>query len=108
MPYPFAVIFDNDGVLVDSEPFSEHAYRTALAEQGAIMDWSDGSRYCGLTDADILKDVSERCGIALDGALLNLRKWELYQEAAIRNAMRAFPGATALLESLQSSSIACA
>lgn len=43
-----AVLFDCDGVLVDSEPVSEWAWRTALDEVGVELD--DFSEWVGKTD----------------------------------------------------------
>jgi beta-phosphoglucomutase len=101
----FAVIFDNDGVLVDSEAFSEQAYRDALLEQGVEVEAGDGERYCGLTDADILNDLVQRCGRQLDLDQFVARKRDLYFELASRQSMRVFPGALELLESLRLRSV---
>lgn len=47
-----AVIFDFDGVLVDSEPVHEAAVRDALRAVGVEPAWTDWSRYVGLGDRD--------------------------------------------------------
>ncbi|MGI8905365.1 MAG: HAD family hydrolase [Candidatus Sumerlaeaceae bacterium] len=98
---PIGVVFDNDGVLVDTEAFSESAYRTALQEQDVEVDPADAARYCGLTDADILRDMEMRPGIKLDFERFSARKRDLYFEAAARgHGMRVFPGALELIRSL--------
>lgn len=97
---PFAVIFDNDGVLADSEHYSELAYKTALAEQGVCMRADDGERFCGLTDADIIAEMRVSYGVALDLDQFVTRKRDLYFEAAA-GGMHAFPGALELVRSLQ-------
>ena len=97
----FGVIFDNDGVLVDTEAFSEAAYCTALAEQGVQADPADAARYCGLTDADILRDLESRMAMRLDFERFSSRKRDLYFDAARHKAMRVFPGVRTLLDQLK-------
>jgi HAD superfamily hydrolase (TIGR01509 family) len=101
----FGVIFDNDGVLVDTESFSETAYRVALEEQGVSVDPADGERYCGLTDADILRDMEERLGAKLDFTRFSDRKRELYFSAAGEQPMVVFPGARELIHELASAGV---
>lgn len=101
----FAAIFDNDGVLVDTEAFSEKAYKIALHEQAIEVDPADAARYCGLTDADILRDMEQRHGTHLDFDIFSARKRELYFEAAAAQPMRVFPGARELVQQLASAGI---
>lgn len=100
-----AVIFDNDGVLVDSEAFSEHAYQIALREQGLEVDPADAERYCGFTDADILRDMQQRYQRTFDFNRFSVRKRDLYFEAAGAGIMRVFPGARELLRELQAAQV---
>jgi HAD superfamily hydrolase (TIGR01509 family) len=104
---PFGVIFDNDGVLVDSEHFSIEAYQRAITEQGVELREGDTERNCGLTDADILRDMEERYGASLDFEKFSARKAELYREIAAAGEMRAFPGARELLLALKAEGIPC-
>ncbi len=65
MPHPTAapdpiqaVIFDFDGVLVDSEPVRFQAGAQALAEIGLRLDWDAFARFwLGRTDAAGLRDI---------------------------------------------------
>lgn len=95
-----AVIFDNDGVLVDSEPVSLAAYRDAIREQGVDLCEQDDEKYCGLTDADIVRDMEKVYGLELDLPRFQARKRELYFLYARERGLAAFPGARALLEAL--------
>lgn len=102
----FAVIFDNDGVLVDSEGISEEAFLRAAREQGVMVDPARMPLYCGLTDADIARDL-ERLGAGkLDLPRFEARKSALYFElAGAEPGVRAFAGARTLAESLRDAGI---
>lgn len=100
------MIFDNDGVLVDSEHISLQAYRQAIHEQGVDLREEDDMRYCGLTDADIIRDMCTAYGADLDLALFSERKRVLYFELAdAAGQMRVFPGVRELLESLRAADV---
>lgn len=55
-----AVLFDCDGVLLDSEPASEWAWRTTLEEEGA--DLGDFSEWVGKTDQAIAVHFGRELG----------------------------------------------
>jgi len=57
-----AVLFDCDGVLVDSEPISEAAWRRALEEFGA--DLGDFADWVGKTDQSIAVRFSSEVGVS--------------------------------------------
>lgn len=59
-----AVLFDCDGVLVDSEPVSEQAWRTALAGYG--IDIGDFAGWVGTTDESIAAHYSAAAGVSPD------------------------------------------
>jgi HAD superfamily hydrolase (TIGR01509 family) len=57
-PAPQAVIFDMDGVLVDSEPLHHHAANAVLVEDGhPPLSVAEYTRYLGLTDEDMWRDL---------------------------------------------------
>jgi len=97
----FGVIFDNDGVLVDSEHISLVAYRQAIREQGVDLREEDDWRYCGLTDADIIRAMRETYGAELDLELFSKRKKELYFELAQKEPFGAFDGVREFVAELQ-------
>ncbi|MCX7017811.1 MAG: HAD family phosphatase [bacterium] len=103
----FAVIFDNDGVLVDSEGYSLEAYRAALKEQGVTIMREDDMKYCGLTDAGIVNIVRQAYGADIDLEQFSKRKGELYYEIAGSNEMHPFPGVRRLIEELRLAGIPC-
>jgi HAD superfamily hydrolase (TIGR01509 family) len=95
------VIFDNDGVLVDTEQYSIEAYRRAIEEQGVTLDTTDTERNCGLTDADIIRDMRDRYGAQLDLKTFSMRKAQLYHEIAAEHKIRLFPGVKSFISNLR-------
>ena len=66
MPTGFsAVIFDMDGVLLDSEPLHYEAVRQILAEQGVEFPIEDYLRYLGTTLTSTWDDLCERYPITM-------------------------------------------
>ena len=60
-----AVIFDMDGVLLDSEPLHYEAVRIILAEQGVDFPLADYFRYMGTTLTTTWDDLCERYPITM-------------------------------------------
>jgi HAD superfamily hydrolase (TIGR01509 family) len=94
-----AVIFDLDGVLLDSEPIYLGATNSVLAREGKYLSPEENARYIGVRFRDMLGDIIPRMGLAHDAD---------YYIAETREAvLRAFggpldppPGARALIERL--------
>lgn len=57
-----AVIFDFDGVIVDSEPMHERAIHAAFAAEGFPAEWPEWRRYMGLGDREAFKLILEDNG----------------------------------------------
>ena len=62
---PIAVIFDMDGVLLDSEPLHYEAVRQILAEQGVEFPLDDYFRYLGTTLTSTWDDLCARYPITM-------------------------------------------
>jgi len=60
------VIFDMDGVLVDSEPAITKASMDALAEWGVDAKYSDFKQYTGMGDDKFIGGVAEKYGVKYD------------------------------------------
>jgi beta-phosphoglucomutase-like phosphatase (HAD superfamily) len=103
----FGVIFDNDGVLVDSEHYSLEAYQRGIEEQGLKLCEADLERNCGLTDADIVEDLKAVYATDLDLALFSSRKVEIYQQLVESGGLHAFAGVRELLEELRGAGVPC-
>lgn len=61
-----AIIFDNDGVLVDSEPLHHRAEAATMRHYGAEIDEEDFKAYVGMSMARMLKDWIEKFQIKAD------------------------------------------
>ena len=62
-----AVVFDFDGVIVDSEPLHLRAYQEVLAPRGVSLTTEDYyGKYLGYNDADMLRLVFRDQAVALD------------------------------------------
>lgn len=92
------VIFDCDGVLVDSEPLSMRVDVEILAEHGVPMSLEEAhERFVGKTFAAMISDVSERYGVRFptdtssqkDLRLLALYEHELKAVDGVKEALSA-------------------
>ncbi len=96
-----AIIFDFDGVIVDSEPVHAAALRECLRAEGLeLTDEEYASRYLGLCDRDIIEGVYRSAGRRLgagDLASLMARKRILIEEAIAQGACVPYEASGALL-----------
>lgn len=89
-----AVLFDCDGVLVDSEPVSEWAWRVTLEELGfEMIDFSD---WVGKTDQAIALHFGQRAGAS--PTRLADRAADLLRERLETQGLEVFPDARTVLE----------
>jgi beta-phosphoglucomutase len=103
LPRPEAVIFDFDGVLVDTEPMHYRAFFEVLDPLGMGFPWKEYvAIYMGFDDRDAFREAFRAKGVDLDDA--NLAKLVAAKSRAfldgIRNGVTAFPGAVPMIESL--------
>jgi len=89
---PTALIFDMDGVLIDSEPLHKRAKELAFEEHGIVLPESVYDSYKGRPDATMLPEILTPMGWSADKiAKFSRRKRQFYQE--IEHELRAVPGA---------------
>ena len=103
LPRPEAVLFDFDGILVDSEPMHHRAFTEVLDPLGMGFPWKEYVEiYMGFDDRDAFREAFRARGIDLDEenlAKLVAAKSRAFQDG-IRNGVTAYPGAVAVIESL--------
>jgi|SRR5215510_5753742 len=86
-----ALIFDMDGVLVDSEPLGMEAMRHVLAPYGVGYTEADNNEFLGRTTPESCRILKCRHGLGADEADL-ARAYVLHLLALIREAPRPMPG----------------
>jgi HAD superfamily hydrolase (TIGR01509 family) len=108
VPLPEAVIFDFDGVIVDTEPIHWQAFREVLLPLGIPLSWEEyAGRYMGFDDRDAFREGYRDHGRPLDPetlADLVAAKSRAFQEI-LRAGVRPFPGAVPLIGAIHSRGI---
>ena len=104
LPRPEAVLFDFDGILVDSEPMHHRAFTEVLNPLGMEFPWKEYVEiYMGFDDRDAFREAFRAKGIDLDDA--NLAKLVAAKSEAflrgLRDGVTVYPGAVSLIESLR-------
>jgi beta-phosphoglucomutase len=87
-----AVIFDMDGVLVDSEPLINAAAIGMFREKGLNVQPADFLPFVGAGEERYIGGVAEKYHLPLDLAAAKQRTYEIYLEL-VPSQLEAFPGA---------------
>ena len=108
LPRPEAVLFDFDGILVDSEPMHHRAFTEVLDPLGMGFPWQEYVEiYMGFDDRDAFREAFRAKGIDLDDA--NLAKLVAAKSEAflrgLRDGVTAYPGAVSLVEFLRAAGL---
>jgi len=89
---PKGIIFDMDGVLVDSEPFIRKAAVQMLAEQGWKTVPEDFIPFTGTGENRFLGGVAEKYKFKIDIPQSKKRTYDIYLES-IKGKLKPLPGA---------------
>lgn len=92
MQLPRGVIFDMDGVLLDSEPFICRAAMMMFAERGLQVKPEDFIPFVGAGENRYVGGVAEKYGFPVDIEQVKKRTYEIYLEI-IRGRLEPLPGA---------------
>jgi pseudouridine 5'-phosphatase len=95
---PSAVIFDLDGVLLDTEPLYTEATQAIVGEFGAIFDWSVKAEMIGRSDMEGARHLVSALGIPLEPEEYLRRRKPLLD--ALFPTTPAMPGARSFVEAL--------
>jgi len=98
-----AIVFDFDGIIVDSEPLHYRAFQKALEPLGAGFSWAEYvATYMGFDDRDAFREAFKAARLLLpDEKLAEMiaLKASLFQEVAAEG-VTAYPGVVQLIQSL--------
>lgn len=98
-----AVIFDFDGIIVDTEPLHYQAFQRVLEPLGLGYSWEDYvDRYMGFDDREAFSEVFVLHGMHLNGDQLEkliYRKAHFFQDI-IKNEIKPYPGVVKLVREL--------
>jgi len=94
---PRGILFDMDGVLVNSEEFLAEAACRMFAEHGLSVRPEDFVPFIGTGESRYLGGVAEKYGLALDIAQAKERTYDIYLER-IRGVLKPLPGVHSFLE----------
>jgi len=92
-----AIIFDMDGVLVDSEPLGFEAMRQVMGRHGVTYTEADNSEFLGRTTLEECRILKSRHGLQADARDLTSEYVEILV-SLIRDRPRPMPGVPAILE----------
>lgn len=98
-----AVIFDFDGIIVDTEPIHFKAFQDVLRPLGLGYSWEEYlEKYIGFDDRDAFREVFRTAGRELEermlGDLIN-KKAEVF-ENIVRMGVKPYPGVVELVTSI--------
>jgi HAD superfamily hydrolase (TIGR01509 family) len=99
----YAVIFDMDGVLVDSHDLIWKSHNEVLGKQGIHLTEQDIKRYLGKSLRDDVEDWKTRYGYNSDLETHTKASWEI--QVKLLEQMKADKGLIALLEELKAKGI---
>ena len=95
-----AVLWDMDGVIVDSGPFHFAAWQETFARRGVTFTKERFAQLFGARNDFIISSVMDRKLLAGDAGIMAQEKEESFQRRA-RGNVKAFPGAVRLLNSIK-------
>jgi len=101
-----AVIFDFDGIIVDTEPIHYRAFQTVLNPLGLGYSWEEYmDRYIGFDDRDAFREVFRNAGKDLNFYHLDClidQKATVFEDI-VKGGVSAYAGAVKLIKSLSGS-----
>ena len=96
------VIFDMDGVIIDTEPIHHHAFFTQFAELGIPVTEAEYATFLGQSTRNVFQHLKAQYQLPQDVETLLKRKRELFNKAFDEDAgLDLLPGVRALIEDLQ-------
>ncbi|MBS1954069.1 MAG: HAD family phosphatase [Cyanobacteria bacterium SZAS-4] len=101
------LIFDMDGVLLDSEPLHLKAYQEFLKEFGVAFSEADNRPFLGRKDVELAEHLISQHALPLDALQLVQQKEEILARLFSAN-LEPMPGVVKTLQNAQAISLPCA
>lgn len=101
-----AVLFDMDGLMLDTEPISRAAWQRAFAEMGFTLDEATFLSVVGRAQADLQRIFCTAMGPGLDFERAHLLRQRYFQEHVAARGIPVKPGLRALLDWLDAREMA--
>jgi beta-phosphoglucomutase len=96
------VIFDMDGVIIDTEPIHHLAFFTLFAELGIPVTEAEYATFLGRSTRNVFQRLKQEYSLPQDVETLLLRKRELFNKAFDEDAdLDLLPGVRTLIEDLR-------
>lgn len=103
----YGLIFDMDGVLIDSEPMHLLAYQEFLKEFGVLFSEADNRPFLGRKDVELAEHLISQHGLPLD-ALQLVEKKEKILTRLFSSRLEPMPGVVQILQRAQLLALPCA
>jgi len=87
-----AVLFDMDGLIVDTEPIHFQAFRAMMREYGHELDESVMARLVGFAEADNIRDLKRIYHVEAPAEEMAARRYRLFMEFIRTEPFSVFPG----------------
>ncbi len=100
------VIFDMDGVIIDTEPLHHHAFFTLFAELGIVVSAVEYASFLGGSTRNVFQRLKSEFGLPQNVESLLLRKRELFNKSFDEDAgLDLLPGVRGLIEDLRAHNV---
>lgn len=101
-PQPhLAVIWDMDGVIVNSAPYHLKAWQETLARRGVAFGPEDFKRSFGLRNDDIIKSFLGSTATSEEIIVIGREKEKLFRDMVAERSLKPLPGAVTLISALR-------
>jgi HAD superfamily hydrolase (TIGR01509 family) len=101
-----AIIFDLDGLMVDSEPLAKQAWRIFLARFGHVLDENSINALFGLRLADSSRLIKERFDLSLSAKQVAAEKSKILRDLLLDGKLCTMPGLFDLLRAVDARGLA--
>ena len=96
------VIFDMDGVIIDTEPIHHHAFFTQFAELGIPVSAAEYATFLGKSTRNVFQLLKQKYDLPQDVEAMVLRKRELFNKSFDEDpTLDLLPGVRVLIEDLR-------